>query len=301
MSGGCGVEASRVARPIPSSDLPNKSKRRSSADRSRHASCCWNVGARFAALDEGPSEGEQHRCAFSSCCYRSSSEGVTPFVAPDPDAAPRPPGRRLYRHPVLSRRLIPDRPGRQRSHCNFVVDDPMVVPPGLVPGTRVTVRHEPLEGGGRRVMRVGIASHPWEVGSTTEAPSDTSPSPRAARTGQEVPPAPAPQSSPASRDEEPPPPSGSPPWLPRGGGRRYFPVATPVIRPGHSTSQRIDAELPPRTRTARAGSPARLRRAHPDGRGPTRVLGPNLSPRPAAAAAVRDRAAAAPTGHVPPE
>lgn len=90
----------------------------------------------------------------------------------------------------------------------FVVDDPTAVPPGLVPGTRVTVRHEPLEGGGRRVMRVGIASHPRDIGSTTEPPPDTSPSPRASRTRRAVRPALAEPSSPTPPDDEPPPASG---------------------------------------------------------------------------------------------
>jgi hypothetical protein len=94
----------------------------------------------------------------------------------------------------------------------FVVDDPMVVPPGLVPGTRVTVRHEPLEGGGRRVMRVGIASYPWEVGSTTEPPPDTSPSPGAGQTSREALPPPPTSSSPSTRTpgEKRPPASGPP-------------------------------------------------------------------------------------------
>jgi hypothetical protein len=62
------------------------------------------------------------------------------------------------------------------SVVTFVVDGTSAIPPGLVSGSRVTVRYELAEGGSRyRVASVGIPKVPLEGGSTTEPP----PSPEA--------------------------------------------------------------------------------------------------------------------------
>ena len=62
------------------------------------------------------------------------------------------------------------------SVVTFVVDGASAIPPGLAPGSRVTVRYELAEGGSRyRVASVGIPKVPLEGGSTTEPP----PSPEA--------------------------------------------------------------------------------------------------------------------------
>jgi len=49
-------------------------------------------------------------------------------------------------------RLRPD----DGSIMTFVVDDPGSLPLGLVAGTRVTVKYETREGGGRRLLSVGL-------------------------------------------------------------------------------------------------------------------------------------------------
>jgi hypothetical protein len=56
------------------------------------------------------------------------------------------------------------RPGAG-SVVTFVVDDPSSLPPGLAAGARVTVRYETREGGGRRLLSVGLAQ-----GSNAAAP-----------------------------------------------------------------------------------------------------------------------------------
>jgi hypothetical protein len=133
----------------------------------------------------------------------------------------------------------------------FVVDDPMAVPPGLVPGTRVTVRHEPLEGGGRRVMRVGIASHPRDIGSTTEPPPDTSPSPRASRTRRALVPAQAEPSPPTPPDDQPPPARGSADDSMLHAARvaspppSALPSATPLAAPGDAPKPNLPAAQAP--------------------------------------------------------
>jgi hypothetical protein len=50
-------------------------------------------------------------------------------------------------------RLRPD----DGSIMTFVVDDPGSLPLGLVAGTRVTVKYETREGGGRRLLSLGLA------------------------------------------------------------------------------------------------------------------------------------------------
>ena len=53
----------------------------------------------------------------------------------------------------VSIRVRPD----DGSIMTFVVDDPSSLPLGLVAGTRVTVRYETREGGGRRLLSMGLA------------------------------------------------------------------------------------------------------------------------------------------------
>jgi hypothetical protein len=53
----------------------------------------------------------------------------------------------------VSLRVRPD----EESVMTFVVDDPSTLPLGLVAGTRVTVRYETREGGGRRLLSVRLA------------------------------------------------------------------------------------------------------------------------------------------------
>jgi len=65
---------------------------------------------------------------------------------------------------AVSLRIRPD----QGSVMTFVVDDSSALPTGLAAGTRVTVRYETREGGGRRLLSVSLAE-----GSS--APSPESP------------------------------------------------------------------------------------------------------------------------------
>jgi hypothetical protein len=51
----------------------------------------------------------------------------------------------------------------------FVVDDPASLPLGLVAGTRVSVKCEMRQGGGRRLVSVGLAAEPARVGEPTAA------------------------------------------------------------------------------------------------------------------------------------
>jgi hypothetical protein len=60
---------------------------------------------------------------------------------------------------------------------NFPIEDRFKVPAGLVPGTRVTVRYEVVEGNRYRLVGVKIASGPIEHDSTTEPPSMPAASP----------------------------------------------------------------------------------------------------------------------------
>jgi hypothetical protein len=54
---------------------------------------------------------------------------------------------------TVSLRVRPD----DGSVMTFVVDDPSSLPLGLVAGTRVTVKYETRQGGGRRLLSVGLA------------------------------------------------------------------------------------------------------------------------------------------------
>jgi len=56
----------------------------------------------------------------------------------------------------------------------FRLDNESTVPAGLVPGTRVTVRYEPLEAG-YRVDTVGIPRIPSDPDATTEPPPEVTP------------------------------------------------------------------------------------------------------------------------------
>jgi hypothetical protein len=58
----------------------------------------------------------------------------------------------------------------------FRLDNESTVPAGLVPGTRVTVRYEPLEAG-YRVDSVGIPRIPSDPDATTEPPPEATPAP----------------------------------------------------------------------------------------------------------------------------
>jgi len=52
----------------------------------------------------------------------------------------------------------------------FVVDATSSIPPGLVPGSRVSVRYDVADGDRYRVASVGIPKIPLEPGSTTDPP-----------------------------------------------------------------------------------------------------------------------------------
>jgi hypothetical protein len=70
---------------------------------------------------------------------------------------------------TVSLRVRPD----EGSVMTFVVDDPSSLPLSLVAGTRVTVKYETREGGGRRLLSVGLAfgsnAPPPEVPTTFDA------------------------------------------------------------------------------------------------------------------------------------
>ena len=81
---------------------------------------------------------------------------------------------------TVSLRVRPD----DGTVMTFVVDDPSSLPLGLVAGTRVTVKYEMREGGGRRLLSVGLAlgSNPpapeasaTADASATGAPADAAP------------------------------------------------------------------------------------------------------------------------------
>ena len=80
----------------------------------------------------------------------------------------------------VSLRVRPD----DGSVMTFVVDDPSSLPLGLVAGTRVTVRYETREGGGRRLLSVGLAlgssPPPPEAPATIDAFTTTAPADAAA-------------------------------------------------------------------------------------------------------------------------
>jgi hypothetical protein len=57
----------------------------------------------------------------------------------------------------------------------FVLDNDSTVPAGLVQGTRVTVRYEPVEGIGYRVDTVGIPRIPSDPDASTEPPPEVPP------------------------------------------------------------------------------------------------------------------------------
>jgi len=82
----------------------------------------------------------------------------------------------------------------------FVLDNDSTVPAGLVQGTRVTVRYDPVEGIGYRVDTVGIPRIPSDPDASTEPPP-------------ELPPAATPlEAAPPSPQETPePPPAAAPP------------------------------------------------------------------------------------------
>jgi hypothetical protein len=76
---------------------------------------------------------------------------------------------------TVSIRVRPD----EGSVMTFVVDDPSSLPLGLVAGTRVTVKYETREGGGRRLLSVALAlgsnPPPPEVPATTDASATAAP------------------------------------------------------------------------------------------------------------------------------
>ena len=80
----------------------------------------------------------------------------------------------------VSLRVRPD----EDSVMTFVVDDPSTLPLGLVAGTRVTVRYETREGGGRRLLSVRLAlgsnAPPPGVPATIDASATAAPSEPAA-------------------------------------------------------------------------------------------------------------------------
>src|SRR5262245_1751246 len=82
----------------------------------------------------------------------------------------------------------------------FVLDNDSTVPAGLVQGTRVAVRYEPVEGVGYRVDTVGIPRIPSDPDASTEPPPQMPPAP----TTLEATP-PSPQETPE------PPPAAAPP------------------------------------------------------------------------------------------
>jgi hypothetical protein len=103
----------------------------------------------------------------------------------------------------------------------FPIEDRFKVPAGLVPGTRVTVRYEVVDGDGYRLLGVKIASGPIEHDSTTEPPSMPPASPAASDSIRQEPgnspvlpePTPEPEpeeTTPATRETaKPSPPGGS--------------------------------------------------------------------------------------------
>ena len=76
---------------------------------------------------------------------------------------------------TVSLRVRPD----DGSVMTFVVDDPSSLPLGLVAGTRVTVKYETRQGGGRRLLSVGLAlgsnPPPPEAPATTDASGAAAP------------------------------------------------------------------------------------------------------------------------------
>jgi hypothetical protein len=72
----------------------------------------------------------------------------------------------------------------------FRLDNESTVPAGLVPGTRVTVRYEPLEAG-YRVDSVGIPRIPSDPDATTEPPPEATPAPTSPETSATPSPEPA--------------------------------------------------------------------------------------------------------------
>jgi hypothetical protein len=81
----------------------------------------------------------------------------------------------------------------------FVLDNDSTVPAGLVQGTRVSVRYEPVEGVGYRVDTVNIPRIPSDPDASTEPPP-------------EMPPAATPlEAAPPSPQETPEPPATAPP------------------------------------------------------------------------------------------
>jgi hypothetical protein len=75
------------------------------------------------------------------------------------------------------------------SVVTFVVDTTSSIPPGLVPGSRVTVRYELADGNRYRVASVGIPKIPLEGGSTTQPPPSPEPVPSVAAEASLEPPA----------------------------------------------------------------------------------------------------------------
>jgi len=71
---------------------------------------------------------------------------------------------------AVSLRIRPD----EGSVMTFVVDDSSALPTGLVAGTRVSVRYETREGGGRRLLTVSLAegaSAPPQENATPDSPA----------------------------------------------------------------------------------------------------------------------------------
>jgi hypothetical protein len=73
---------------------------------------------------------------------------------------------------AVSLRIRPD----EGSVMTFVVDDSSALPTGLAAGTRVTVRYETRDGGGRRLLSVSLAEGSNASPSATAAP-ESSPTP----------------------------------------------------------------------------------------------------------------------------
>ena len=67
---------------------------------------------------------------------------------------------------AVSLRIRPD----EGSVMTFVVDDSSALPTGLAAGTRVTVRYETREGGGRRLLSISLAE-----GSSAAPPENPTP------------------------------------------------------------------------------------------------------------------------------
>jgi hypothetical protein len=87
---------------------------------------------------------------------------------------------------AVSLRIRPD----EGSVMTFVVDDPSSLPLGLAAGTRVSVRYETREGGGRRLLSVSLAPES-SAPVPAAAPSDPSATPQASES------LPAPSAEPA--------------------------------------------------------------------------------------------------------